>query len=71
MFAKIMAFFDFLLSPVPMMIAAAMLEFIIRKFPTSNPKSLLLAAKAILTGVGSVLGKVSEWLDKLVGQSLK
>jgi hypothetical protein len=50
---------------------AVVLELILRVVPSAKPLSLLYAAAAILKGVGSILVKAGELLDKVLPQKIK
>lgn len=47
------------------------LEFIFRLTPTNKAWSILLIAKAIVSKLSLALGKISEFLDKVVPQNTK
>lgn len=51
-------------------VIAVVVEFVLRLVKTEKPKSLLYAAAAIVRGLGVVLTKLAEVMDKILPQKL-
>lgn len=47
------------------------LEFLFRLTPTAKPWSVLLIVKAVVAKLAAALGKISEYLDKVIPQNIK
>jgi hypothetical protein len=62
---------EFLSSPYGLVIVGFVVEFVFRKFPTKEPKSLFLAVKKVLAVVGKVADVLEALVDKLIAQNIK
>lgn len=71
MIQKINAILDMLMQPTSLMVIGFICEVVLRKWPTKNPKSILLFAKGIVDMIAAILGKISAFLDKIISQVTK
>lgn len=50
---------------------AIVLEVVFRLFPSEKPKGVILMISAIIKGIGEVLVKFSNLINKVIPQNLK
>lgn len=62
---------EFIANPQVVLIMGVLVEFALRFAKTEEPKSILISIASVVKMVGNCLVKMSEFLDKVIGQKLK